>query len=120
MDKIIIDSLKIFAYHGVNPEETQLGQWFVLDIEAEADLAKACLSDTLDDTVSYAAIVKTVKHAMTEKNCKLLEHAAQYTADAIFSNHTQINHLRLRLKKPDAPIKADFNYVAVEIERDRK
>ena len=37
MDKIIIDSLKIFAYHGVNPEETVMGQWFVLDIEALAE-----------------------------------------------------------------------------------
>lgn len=45
MDKIIIDSLKIFAYHGVNPEETLMGQWFVLDIEAWADLTNACTTD---------------------------------------------------------------------------
>ena len=69
MDKIIIDSLKIFAYHGVNPEETQMGKWFVLDIEAWADLTNACATDELDDTVSYAAIIKTVKRTMTKKNC---------------------------------------------------
>ena len=79
MDKIIIDSLKIFAHHGVNPEETAMGQWFVLDIEAMADLSYACQTDELDDTVSYADIIKTVRKAMTEKNCKLLEHAAQRT-----------------------------------------
>ena len=45
MDKIIIDSLKIFAHHGVNPEETAMGQWFVLDIEAMADLSFACQTD---------------------------------------------------------------------------
>ena len=67
MDKIIIDSLKIFAYHGVNPEETQMGQWFVLDIEAWADLTNACVTDELDDTVSYAAIIKTVKRTMTNR-----------------------------------------------------
>ena len=119
MDKIIIDSLKIFAYHGVNPEETLMGQWFVLDIEAWADLTNACTTDELDDTVSYAAIIKTVKKAMTEKNCKLLEHAAQRTADAIFNEHDKIKRIRLRLSKPDAPIKADFVFVAVEIERER-
>lgn len=119
MDKIIIDSLKIFAYHGVNPEETAMGQWFVLDIEAWADLTNACLTDELDDTVSYADIVKTVRSAMTEKNCKLLEHAAQRTADAILLKHSRIRRVRIRLKKPDAPIKADFAYVAIEIERVR-
>lgn len=119
MDKIIIDSLKIFAYHGVNPEETLMGQWFVLDIEAWADLTNACKTDELDDTVSYAAIIKTVKRAMTQKNCKLLEHAAQCTADAIFQEHGKIKRIRIRLRKPDAPIKADFGYVAVEIERER-
>lgn len=119
MDKIIIDSLKIFAHHGVNPEETAMGQWFVLDIEAMADLSYACQTDKLDDTVSYADIIKTVRKAMTEKNCKLLEHAAQRTTDAIFDSHKPIQHIRLRLRKPDAPIKADFGFVAVEIERDR-
>ena len=119
MDKIIIDSLKIFAHHGVNPEETAMGQWFVLDIEAWADLSDACLTDELDDTVSYADIIKTVRKAMTEKNCKLLEHAAQRTVDAIFESYDRIRHIRLRLRKPDAPIRADFGFVAVEIERDR-
>ena len=119
MDKIIIDSLKIFAYHGVNPEETAMGQWFVLDIEALADLRNACASDNIDDTVSYAAIVKTVCRTMTEKSCKLLEHAAQRTADAILSEYPLIQHIKIKLRKPDAPIKANFGYVAVEIERDR-
>lgn len=119
MDKIIIDSLKIFAYHGVNPEETAMGQWFVLDVEAWADLTDACLTDELDNTVSYADIIKTIRSAMTEKNCKLLEHAAQRTADAILLRHGKIQRVRIRLRKPDAPIKAVFGYVAVEIERAR-
>ncbi|MGN1202778.1 MAG: dihydroneopterin aldolase, partial [Eubacterium sp.] len=32
MDKILIRDLKIFAYHGVNPEEKRDGQNFVFDI----------------------------------------------------------------------------------------
>ena len=119
MDKIIIDSLKIFAHHGVNPEETAMGQYFLLDIEALADLSSACLSDNIDDTVSYAAIVKTVRRTMTEKNCKLLEHAAQRTAVAILCEYPLIQHVKIRLRKPDAPIKADFGFVAIEIERNK-
>ena len=32
MDKILIKVLKIFAYHGVNPEEKENGQDFIFDI----------------------------------------------------------------------------------------
>ena len=41
MDKIIIKGLKIFAYHGVNPEEKVIGQNFVLDITAYKNLKRA-------------------------------------------------------------------------------
>ena len=46
MEKIIIKGLKLFAYHGVNPEEKVDGQNFVLDITASlnADIAKAIIS----------------------------------------------------------------------------
>ena len=32
MDQIIIKGLRLFAYHGVNPEEKEQGQDFVFDI----------------------------------------------------------------------------------------
>lgn len=32
MDKIIIRGLKVFAHHGVNPEETATGQQFLVDV----------------------------------------------------------------------------------------
>ena len=33
MDKIIVKDLKLFCYHGVNPEEKEDGQNIVFDIE---------------------------------------------------------------------------------------
>ena len=67
MDKIIINNLHIFAYHGVNEDEKVNGQNFYLDIECFADLTSACLSDNLDDTVSYAKIIKTVKRVFPNR-----------------------------------------------------
>ena len=57
MEKIIIKGLKLFAYHGVNPEEKENGQNFILDITAELDADAAKKSDNIDDTVSYAKII---------------------------------------------------------------
>ena len=59
MDKILIKGLKLFAYHGVNPEEKENGQDFIFDIELYVNMNKACHSDNVEDTVSYAKVVKT-------------------------------------------------------------
>lgn len=119
MDKIYISDLKVFAYHGVNREEKRDGQNFYLDLELSLDVSKACRSDDLNDTVSYAKIIKTAIRVMTADKYDLLEYAAQTVVDAIFEEYDEIKAVKIKLKKPEAPIKADFGYVAVELERTR-
>ena len=41
MDTIHIKGLRLFAYHGVNPEEKRDGQTFLLDIQLHAGLSQA-------------------------------------------------------------------------------
>lgn len=120
MDKIIIKGLKIFAYHGVNDEEKHDGQFFVIDITAGCELRRACRNDSLAHTVSYASIIKCVRKIMTEQSYDLLECAAQSVCDGLFENFDKISELTVMLKKPDAPIKAEFEYAAVEIKRQRE
>ncbi len=119
MDKIIVKNLKLFCYHGVNPEEKVDGQNFIFDIEAGVDLTLPCKTDDVDDTVSYAKIIKTVRRiAQSEKN-DLIECVAQRIADEIFDEFPKVQALVVTVKKPEAPIKAEFDYVAVSIERKR-
>lgn len=120
MDKIIVKNLKLFCYHGVNPEEKIDGQYFVFDIEAAVDLTYPCETDNVDDTVSYAKIIKTVRRVAQAEKYDLLERVAQVVADELFNEFSKINSLVITLKKPEAPIKADFDYVAVIIERSRQ
>ncbi len=119
MDKIIIKDLKIFAYHGVNPEEKEEGQNFILDITAFLDLSVPCTTDNVEDTVSYAKIIKTATRIFLEQKDDLLEKAAKRVADGILAEYGKISSVTILLKKPEAPIKADFGYVAVEIKVDR-
>ncbi len=119
MDKIIVKNLKLFCYHGVNPEEKIDGQNFIFDIEAGVDLSLPCKTDDVDDTVSYAKIIKTVRRiAQSEKN-DLIERVAQRIADEIFDEFPKVQTLIVTVKKPEAPIKAEFDYVAISIERKR-
>lgn len=119
MDKIIVKGLKLFAYHGVNEEEKINGQNFILDIDAFVDIGVPCRSDCVDDTVSYAKIIKETTKIFTAQKDDLLERAAQRVADGLFESFDKIQSLRILLKKPEAPIKADFEYVGVEIYRNR-
>lgn len=119
MDKIIIKDLKIYAYHGVNPEEKIEGQNFIFDIECKADLSEPCKTDNVDDTVSYAQVIKLVRKVFIAEKYDLIEKAAQVVADAILDNFEKIEKVKITLKKPEAPMKADFGYVAVEIKRER-
>ena len=119
MDKITIKDLKLFAYHGVNPEEKESGQNFFIDIDYYADITNACHSDNLDDTVSYAKVVKCVNRAFTQESYDLIEKAAQIVADAILEAFEPIYRVDVTVKKPEAPVKADFDYMAVSISRER-
>ena len=119
MDKILIKGLRLFAYHGVNPEEKRDGQEFVLDMALSADLSRARESDNLNDTVNYAAVRKTVQRAFTEKGYDLIERAAEAVCRAVLAEHPRVQEITLLLKKPQAPMNAVFEYVAVEVTKRR-
>lgn len=120
MDKILIRNLKVFAYHGVNPEEKVHGQTFILDIDAFVDISVPCKTDRVDDTVSYADIIEETIRIFTARKDDLVERAAERVSEGLFEKFERIRSLRILLKKPDAPIDADFEYVGVEIQRNRK
>lgn len=87
METIRIKGLEIFAYHGVNPEEKENGQKFILDIAMQADISRAAQTDDLNETVNYAAVRKTVNAVFTAQKYDLIERAAQVVCDAILENY---------------------------------
>lgn len=120
MDKIFINGLQLFAYHGVNPEEKEDGQMFSLDITCYLSLVRSCATDFVDDTVSYAKILKTARKAFLAQKYDLLERAADAVVQAIFADFAPVTQVTVLLKKPQAPIRADFDWVGVELTRTRK
>lgn len=119
MEEIYIKGLKIFAFHGVNPEETENGQEFELDITMYLDLSAARNSDNLEDTINYAAARKIISAAMTERPYKLIERAAEVVATALLKGFDKLLKVDVVLKKPNAPMSAVFDYVAVKITKTR-
>ena len=52
MFTIYLKGVKVFAYHGVNPEENRDGQYFYLDVTAKTVTQAKELEDHLENTVS--------------------------------------------------------------------
>lgn len=119
MDKIIINNLHIYAYHGVNEEERRDGQNFYLDITAFLDASVPCVTDRVEDTVSYSSMIKKIVPAFTAEKYDLIEKAAQVVADCVLDNFEKVQAVEVTLRKPEAPVKAGFGYVAVQIRRER-
>jgi dihydroneopterin aldolase len=120
MDKIYLNEMKFYGYHGVLPEETKLGQRFWVSIVLALDLKNAGMSDDLHDTVSYADIFEDVKGIVEGKPFKLLEAVAESIAAVILSKYTKVHSAKIKIIKPDPPIPGHYNSVAVEIERGRE
>ena len=120
MNKIIIKNFKIFAYHGVHQEEKVNGQNFYIDAEITTSKTKGYLSDELEDTLSYSVVMRKMKEIFTKKSYNLLEKCAEVLCDSLLDGYDEIKEIKLTLKKPEAPIKEDFEYVGIEIIRSRK
>ena len=119
MDKIIINELEVFANHGVYPEENALGQKFIVSAEIGCDICRASRSDSIDDSVSYAAICDQISRIMKKTTVKLIETAAQNICDELFFCFEKIKSISLTIEKPWAPIGEHLKSAAVKIYRER-
>ena len=59
-DIIKIKDLEIFANHGVFPEETRLGQKFLVSITMNTDTRKAGMTDDLTASIHYGEVSQFV------------------------------------------------------------
>lgn len=119
MDKIIIKGLRVYAYHGVKDAEKEKGQPFELDVTLGLDLSAAGATDDLTRTVNYSTVSKRILAVMTAEKNDLIERAATRVAEAVLAEFP-VQEVTVRLKKPRAPVPADFDYMAVEITRRRE
>ena len=118
-DRIILEGMQIYGYHGANPEERALGQLYIVDLAVELDLSKPGASDSLEDTVSYPQLFRTVKEVIEGESKNLLEATAQAIASKILAQFP-VMAVRVCLKKPRPPIRGSvIDNAAVEIYRVR-
>lgn len=114
--KIFLEEVKIYAYHGVLPEENLIGTYYLVNIEVHADIWKSTETDDLNDTISYADI-NDIVHQQMEIPSKLLEHVAGRIMKEINQKFPKISFIKLKITKISPPMKGEMKGASVEFER---
>lgn len=118
VDRLAIRGIEVFAHHGVFDFERREGQKFVIDLVLGVQTAPAAASDDLKDTVDYGSVVARVVEAATSEPVDLIETLAQRVADVVL-REPRVEWVDVTLHKPNAPIAATFDDVALTITRSR-
>lgn len=119
MDRIYLNQMSFYGYHGVFEEENKLGQRFIVDVNLGLDLAKAGLTDQLDETINYGDVYSIIKQIVEGKPYKLVEAVAEKSASELLRSFDNLTECTIKVIKPDPPIPGHYQSVAVEITRSR-
>ncbi len=117
LDKIHIRDLSTRCIIGIYPEERCRTQDVTFNITLYADYRKACLSDSIEDTVDYKAIKTSVIEMVESSEFLLIERLAEAVADCCLQAKG-VEKVEVTVDKPGALRYA--RSVAVEITRERR
>jgi dihydroneopterin aldolase len=116
---IELSGLVVFGHHGYLEEERRLGQRFLVDLWVDVR-GVATESDRIDDTVDYRRLAALVREVFAGRERLLLEGLAGAVADGIVERFAAVEHVRVRVRKPDVVLDPPVDFAAVVVERTRE
>ena len=116
--KIELSNIRLYAFHGVLPQENIVGAWYIVDLTATVDSTESISNDNLDSTVNYAEIYEAVCQEM-KIDSKLLEHVCGRILSKLFERFPSISDIEISLKKETPPLGGDSLSRAVRIKAAR-
>ena len=111
---IFLRNVRFHAFHGVLPQERQVGGDFLVNLRVGYPIEKAMESDEVEDTLNYASLFDLVKREMQVPS-QLLEHVAGRIAKAIMATFPAVTSIDLELTKQNPPMGADADGAGVEV-----
>jgi 7,8-dihydroneopterin aldolase/epimerase/oxygenase len=118
-DKIRLNSMMFYAFHGALEEERTIGQMFEVDIEVCGSFSRDQGLDDLHWTVDYTLLYRAVAEMFTKQHYQLLETCAGVIADGILKKFDPIHEITVRVRKPHVPMGGLVKNVEVEVTRRR-
>jgi 7,8-dihydroneopterin aldolase/epimerase/oxygenase len=120
LDRISIQRIGVYAYHGVFEEEGRLGQRFYVSVECGLDLREAGRTDDLAHSVSYADITQLVQEIAVGQRFSIIEALGDAIAMALLRDFPVIEEVAVTVEKPGAAVAAILESIGVTIHRARQ
>ena len=113
MGKIILNEIRVYAFHGCMEEE-KIGSDYIVNLEVETDMINPAKTDDIVDAVDYVSLNKIVKEEMSVSS-KLLEHVAQRIIDRVLKQFSEVESIEVSVAKQNPPIGGDVGEVCVRL-----
>ncbi|MBR4898665.1 MAG: dihydroneopterin aldolase [Prevotella sp.] len=111
---IYINDLRLYAYHGVLPQERRVGGEFLVTLRVHYNITRALETDNVDDTVNYAELCHLIEREMVLPS-QLLEHVAGRIAHTVFHAYPKTTAVDIKLTKINPPMGANCAGAGVEL-----
>ncbi len=120
MDRLFIEGIEFYGYHGVPDAEQQIGHRYRVDVVLELDLSRAGHTDQLEHTINYGEVARLVLQIGTGQQVRLMETLAERISHAILERFPPVQRVQVRVAKRLPPTGAIVELAGVEIERERR
>ncbi len=118
MDRIDVNGIKLYAYHGCMDEESRIGTDYEVNVSVWADLGTPSQTDKLSDTVDYVMLNRIVKEEMAVR-AALLEVVTDRICQRILKEEPRVEEVSVSVSKLAPPINGDVERVSVALHRKR-
>ncbi len=95
--------MQFYAYHGCFEEEQIIGNKFLVNFWAEADLSIPARTDDINDALNYQEVYNIIKGEMEIKS-HLLENVARRILDAVKKAFPYIIDAQVQIDKLNPPL----------------
>ena len=114
MHKILVEGIKVYAYHGCLEEEGKIGCNYVVDVTMETDFTQAAITDDLSQTIDYVEVYIIVKKEMAIR-AKLLEHVGLRIINQLKKELPSIHKVEVKVTKLNPPMNGNVEKVSIVI-----
>ena len=115
MNKITVEGIKLYAYHGCLEEEGKIGTNYIVDVTMETDFAEAAKTDDLNKTIDYVIVYNIVKTQMAIRS-KLIEQVGQRIVNELKKELKGLKKVKVKVTKLNPPMNGDVERVSITIE----
>ena len=113
-DRICLQGMRFFGYHGVLPEERTQGQYFEVDAELFYCLDKPEWQDDLQETIDYSLVYQEIQELVEHQQFYLIETLAIRIIKQLLEKYP-VEGVRIRVRKPEVPLPGALKWAGVEI-----